>query len=275
MASTYTDILRLELPTTGELDATWGTRVNVGITALIETALAGTAAVTHSNAADYTLTTASGSADEARAMFLNVGGALTAARNVVCPTKSKLYYIRNATTGGFAITLKTTAGTGISVPNGAYLALYCDGTNVVDAATHMSALTLATDLAVADGGTGRSTSTTAYALLAAGTTATGAHQTLAAGATTEVLVGGGTGALPVWTAATGTGSPVRGTTPTIATPVINGLPTGTGVATANTVSTLVARDASGNFAAGTITASLTGTASGSQPLDAARSQHDA
>lgn len=61
---------------------------------------------------------------------------------------------------------------------------------------------------------------------------------------------------------TGTGVAVFGTSPTIATPVINGLPTGTGVATANTVSTLVARDGSGNFSAGTITASLTGNASG-------------
>lgn len=47
---------------------------------------------------------------------------------------------------------------------------------------------------------------------------------------------------------------------TLATPVFTGLPTGTGVATANTVSTLVARDGSGNFAAGTITAALTGNA---------------
>ena len=44
------------------------------------------------------------------------------------------------------------------------------------------------------------------------------------------------------------------TTPTLTTPVINSTPTGTGVATANTVSTLVLRDASGNFSAGTITA---------------------
>jgi hypothetical protein len=72
-----------------------------------------------------------------------------------------------------------------------------------------------TDVSVADGGTGRSTSTTAYGLIAAGTTATGAHQTLAAGATTEVLVGGGSAALPVWTAATGTGSPVRAASPTL------------------------------------------------------------
>ena len=48
---------------------------------------------------------------------------------------------------------------------------------------------------------------------------------------------------------------------TLATPVLNGLPTGTGVATANTASTLVARDASGNAAFGTVTASLTGHAS--------------
>jgi len=70
-----------------------------------------------------------------------------------------------------------------------------------------------TDVAVTDGGTGRSTSTTAYGLIAAGTTATGALQTLAAGATTEILVGGGAAALPVWTTATGTGAPVRAGSP--------------------------------------------------------------
>lgn len=75
-------------------------------------------------------------------------------------------------------------------------------------------------LDVTRGGTGRATSTTAYGLLAAGTTATGAHQTLAAGATTEILVGGGASALPVWTTATGSGAPVRATSPTIATPTI-------------------------------------------------------
>jgi len=74
---------------------------------------------------------------------------------------------------------------------------------------------------VAQGGTGRATGTTAYALVATGTTATGAQQTLAQGATTEILVGGGA-ALPVWTTATGTGAPVRGTSPTITTPTISG-----------------------------------------------------
>jgi hypothetical protein len=93
---------------------------------------------------------------------------------------------------------------------------------------------------VAQGGTGRATSTTAYGLIAAGTTATGAHQTLAAGATTEILVGGGTSALPVWTTATGSGAPVRATSPALVTPALGtpssgvltnatGLPLTTGV----------------------------------------------
>lgn len=69
-------------------------------------------------------------------------------------------------------------------------------------------------LDVTRGGTGRATSTTAYGLIAAGTTATGAHQTLAVGATTEILVGGGASALPVWTTATGTGAPARAGSPT-------------------------------------------------------------
>ncbi len=47
----------------------------------------------------------------------------------------------------------------------------------------------------------------------------------------------------------------------LTTPVFTGLPTGTGVASANTASTLVARDGSGNFSAGTITATLSGNAS--------------
>lgn len=96
--------------------------------------------------------------------------------------------------------------------------------SIVTVGTVTSGTWNATDIAVADGGTGRSTSTTAYGLIAAGTTATGAHQTLAAGATTEILVGGGASALPVWTTATGSGSPVRATSPTLVTPLL-GTPT--------------------------------------------------
>lgn len=60
------------------------------------------------------------------------------------------------------------------------------------------------------------------------------------------------------------------TNKTLTTPIINGLPTGTGIATANTVSTLVARDGSGNFSAGTITAALTGNATTATALATGR-----
>ncbi len=88
----------------------------------------------------------------------------------------------------------------------------------IDLATHVTGT-----LPVTSGGTGRATGTTAYSLIATGTTATGANQTLANGATTELLVGGGAAALPVWTTATGSGAPVRTISPTIATPIITSI----------------------------------------------------
>lgn len=131
MPASYTTSLKLTLPADG--DTNWGTVVNTGITSLIDSSVAGTASVAHDNTANYTLTSVNGTADEARKMFLNITGTLTADRNVVCPTASKLYFITNSTTGGFSVTLKTSAGTGILVPNGRSVVLYCDATNVVDA----------------------------------------------------------------------------------------------------------------------------------------------
>jgi hypothetical protein len=55
---------------------------------------------------------------------------------------------------------------------------------------------------VAQGGTGVSTLTTAYGLIAAGTTATGTVQTLAAGSIGQILRSGGSSTLPSWSTAT-------------------------------------------------------------------------
>ncbi len=77
--------------------------------------------------------------------------------------------------------------------------------------------------------------------------------------TKQYLSQTGTGtvsAAPVWAqiaaadlsnGTTGTGAIVLASTPTLTTPVFTGLPTGTGVASAATASTLVARDANGNI----------------------------
>ena len=186
MAS-YTNSLRLTLPVTGTEDGTWGDTVNNGITTLIDTSIAGTAAITMT-AANYTLTSNSGATDEARSMFITLGGTPGASYNVICPTKSKLYFVKNST--AFAQTFKTLAGTGISVPNsGAIMALYCDGTDVVDAITRFSAITLGTALAVASGGTGAATLAANNVILGNGTSAV---QVVAPGTSGNVLTSNGT-----------------------------------------------------------------------------------
>ena len=158
MPSSYTTSLRLVLPVTGELTGTWGDTVNDGLTDLVDASVAGTAAVTMSDA-NYTLTVANGASDESRQMFVTLTGTLGASRDVICPAASKLYFVTNSTTGGFSIVFKTSAGTGITVPNGARAVLYCDGTNVVGALNYLASLTLGAALPVASGGTGATTST--------------------------------------------------------------------------------------------------------------------
>ena len=153
MPSSYTTSLRLTLPATGELAGQWGSTVNTGITELLDAAVAGTTVISTWGGAGvpYTLSNNSGTADEARKMFLVATGTPGEAKNVICPAVSKLYVFRNDTTGGFALTLKTSGGTGIAVPAGQYKMLYCDGTNVVEAVNSAGALTLSGALSV--GGT--------------------------------------------------------------------------------------------------------------------------
>jgi hypothetical protein len=186
MPSTFTNSLRLVLPATGELSNTWGTVFNAGATSLIDTSIAGTASITMT-AANYTLSNSNGVADEARAMFIVLGGTPGASYQVICPAVSKLYFVTNNT--GFAQTFKTSAGSGISVPNGARIALRCDGTDVVEALTYFGSLTLGTALGVASGGTGAATFTTNNVLLGNGTSA---FQAVAPGTAGNILTSNGT-----------------------------------------------------------------------------------
>lgn len=155
MAS-YTTSLRLVQPTTGEYSGTWGTQVNTGLTALVDASVAGTASITMT-AANYTLSSNNGATDEARAMFLVLGGTPGGSYQVIVPAVSKLYFVTNST--GAAQTVKTSGGSGISVPNGARVTLRCDGTNVLEAQNYFGSLTLGSALTVPNGGTGATTLT--------------------------------------------------------------------------------------------------------------------
>jgi hypothetical protein len=67
----------------------------------------------------------------------------------------KFYLINNTGTG--AKTVKNTSGTGISVPAGKATLVFNNGTNVVDAASYFTSLTLGSPLPIASGGTATAT----------------------------------------------------------------------------------------------------------------------
>lgn len=75
-------------------------------------------------------------------------------------------------------------------------------------------LTKAVPVPVANGGTGIAT-TTAYGLIAGGTTATGNFQNASTGTSGQLYVSGGSASLGTWTSATGTGNIVKATSPTV------------------------------------------------------------
>ena len=182
MASTYSPNLRLELIGTGEQQGTWGITTNTNLGTLLEEAIGGYVSVTVSDSTDTTLTTANGAADQSRNMVINLTGTLTATRNVICPAIEKLYVVKNATSGGYAVTFKVSGQTGVSIPNGSTYLLYVNGTDAVLATGTIAAqnannvsitggsITGITDLAVADGGTGASTAAGAATNLGLGTT---------------------------------------------------------------------------------------------------------
>jgi hypothetical protein len=137
MPLTYSSNLRLTLIGTGEQEGTWGDLTNTNIGALIEQAVAGYTTVLMATDADKTLTALNGATDEARSMGLRVTSTptLTASRNIIVPSVSKLYVVKNSTTGGQSIVVKTAAGTGVTIPNGKSTIVVCDGTNVSEAIT--------------------------------------------------------------------------------------------------------------------------------------------
>jgi hypothetical protein len=145
MTTQYTTILKLALPVEGELSGTWGDVVNDNITQMVEEAIAGRAAIDSWSTNSHTLTTADGTTSESRCAmleFTDTGAALTGNATVVCPTQSKIYIAKNSVGSSRTVTLKTSAGTGIAIPDGKTMLLFCDGTNVVEGVTNIQSLSV-------------------------------------------------------------------------------------------------------------------------------------
>lgn len=130
--STYSS-LKVELIAEGDQTGTWGDTTNTNLGTALEEAIVGQATVNMPSDGDYTLPWIDSNASQAARNFvLNVTSAvaLTATRNVIVPTFEKPYIVKNNTTGGQSIVIKTAAGTGITIANGSSNFLYVDGTNV-------------------------------------------------------------------------------------------------------------------------------------------------
>jgi len=169
MPSTYSN-LKIELVATGEQSGTWGTTTNTNLGTAIEEAITGSANVAFSSG-DVTISLTNTNASQtARNLRLNLTGTSGGARVLTVPAIEKQYIINNGLAD--ACTVKNATGTGIAVPAGKTMVLFNDGTNVVESTSHLGSLTLGTDLAVADGGTGASDAATARTNLGLGTMAT-------------------------------------------------------------------------------------------------------
>jgi hypothetical protein len=97
---------------------------------------------------NYTLT-----GSELNRIAYNFTGVLTGNRNIIVPATVQQYWVTNATTGAYTFTVKTSAGTGVTLTSGQRAIYYCNGTDVVDA----DSSTVSTPISVADGGTGATT----------------------------------------------------------------------------------------------------------------------
>jgi hypothetical protein len=130
MPSSATPILKLEDQATGENAATWGTKTDNNLE-LVEQAIKSVYSYSCAASGDITLDDTQFVANDVRRAMIRLTGSRSAAGNIVVPTRQGWWFFENLTTGGYAMTVKTSAGTGISLPaSGGVYGLFCDGTNV-------------------------------------------------------------------------------------------------------------------------------------------------
>lgn len=138
MATSYTSLLGLALPVTGELSGTWGDVVNNSITSLLDTAVAG--ATTLSSDADVTLSTTTGASNQARQAIILWTAGGTATRTITAPAQSKVYVVINKTSSTQSIKLVGVGPTtGVTIVAGEYAVCAWNGVDFVKVANQNGA----------------------------------------------------------------------------------------------------------------------------------------
>ena len=142
MASTYTNRLGLEKQTDGENPNSWGAILNTNVIDLIDDAIAGYEIVSVSSTG-IVLSDSNGTIDQSRNAALEFAGTLTANVTITIPDEEKTYFIRENTTGSFAVQMKTVGGTALNLVQGENTFVACNGTSIyrIDSPTSVTSFT--------------------------------------------------------------------------------------------------------------------------------------
>lgn len=135
MPSTWTPNLKIEL--LADASTNWGAPTNNNFQWAFEESITGMGSAVFTSDANLTTFASSysdsNSSQQQRNLVIVVTStvSLSATREFIVPTIEKQYIIVNSTTGGQSIFVKTSAGSGVTVPNGFRAHLFVDGTSVV------------------------------------------------------------------------------------------------------------------------------------------------
>ena len=140
MPTSYTSLLGLALPVTGELSGTWGDTVNDYITQYLDASVAGTQTISGSQTAvTLSKTTASslsqagaGSTGSSQYMIVNCTGNPAGLLTITAPAASKPYIVINGTSTSQSVKI-VGAGptTGVTIPSGQRALVAWNGSDFV------------------------------------------------------------------------------------------------------------------------------------------------
>jgi len=128
MADSTSTRLLLRLMATGEQNNLWGGYTNTSLQTIGRAAkgyqsiaLTGDKTITHTN---YS------ASNEGVVAFIKFTGTLSSAASVTFPSTETVFDVWNA--AGQAVTVKTSSGSGVAIPNGTRIRLACDGSDFVN-----------------------------------------------------------------------------------------------------------------------------------------------
>jgi hypothetical protein len=145
MASSPDALLKLELMADGENASSWGSKTNTNLS-LIAEAIAKKTSISLGSS-NVTLSDTQYASNQSRSLALDLSGTLSANCDILIPARSKLYVVRNATSGAFAVRVGVTAGTFATIPQNSTAIVWCDGAATVLVASNSTSGLDATTLA--------------------------------------------------------------------------------------------------------------------------------